>query len=478
MKSNSFKGPPKKKVYRSYKNFSIDTFDDPLKINLENIKDNNTYDVFEKIFLEILDKQAPLKTKILRHNNNSFMSKELRKNIMLRSKLKNSFNKDRSYENWCKYKRQRNFCVNLLRKTKRNFFKNVNEKKISDTFKFTFVSSEDVKKEIMNLNVKKSPSSKAIPATILKQSLHIYLPFLTNYINHSFVANKFPDELKLSEVILFYKKLDPLKKENYRPVSLLPHVSKVFKRMIYKQIMSYVTNLFSDYITGFRKSHGSQHCLVKMLENWKSAVDKSESVCALFMDLSKAHDLLLAKLKAYGFSREALTLMCSYLKNRKQKVVINNSASTTQTVIAGVPQGSIDGPLLFNLFINDLVLFIEYTALGNYADDNNLSITGTNIENIKKLLLADFKTVIEWFSDNYMIINPDKCKYMCMGKNSYDNDNLSLSEFNLKNSDHEIILGITIDRKLTFNKHIKNLCKKAGQKLSALLRISPYLDEN
>ena len=125
------------------------------------------------------------------------------------------------------------------------------------------------------------------------------------------------------------------------------------------------------------------------------------------MDLSKAfdtinHDLLLAKLKAYGFSREALTLMCSYLKNRKQKVVINNSASRTQTVIAGVPQGSIDGPLLFNLFINDFVLFIEYTALGNYADDNNLSITGTSIENIKKVLLADFKTVIEWFSDNYM----------------------------------------------------------------------------
>ena len=212
---------------------------------------------------------------------------------------------------------------------------------VPDTFKFTLVSSEDVKKEIMNLNVKKSSSSKAIPATILKQSVHIYLPFLTNCINHSFVANKFPDELKLSEVIPLYKKLDPLKKENYRPVSLLPHVSKVFERIIYKQIMSYVTNLLSDYITGFRKSHGSQHCLVKMLENWKSALDKSESVCALFMDLSKAfdtinHDLLLAKLKAYGFSKDALTLMCSYLKDRKQNVVINNSASTTQTVIAGV----------------------------------------------------------------------------------------------------------------------------------------------
>ena len=98
--------------------------------------------------------------------------------------------------------------------------------------------------------------------------------------------------------------------------------------------MSYVTNLLSDYIAGFRKSHGSQHGLVKILENCKRALDKRESVYALFIDLAKAfdtinHDLLLAKLKAYDFSRDALTLMCSYLKNAKQKVVINNSANTT-----------------------------------------------------------------------------------------------------------------------------------------------------
>ena len=105
--------------------------------------------------------------------------------------------------------------------------------------------------------------------------------------------------------------------------------------------MPYVKDLLPDYITGFRKSHGSQHCLVGMLESWKSALDKSESICALFMDLSKAcdtinHNLLPAKLEAYGFSKDPLTLICNYLKNCKQKVVINNSASTTQTVIAGL----------------------------------------------------------------------------------------------------------------------------------------------
>ena len=127
--------------------------------------------------------------------------------------------------------------------------------------------------------------------------------------------------------------------------------------------------------------------------------------------------------------------MCSYLKNCKQKLLINSSASTAQTVSAGVPQGSIDCPLLFNLFINDLILFIEYATLGNYAVDNDLSITATNTENIRKLLLTNFKKVIEWFSDNYIIINHDKRKYMRMGKNRDDNDTLSLTEFNLKNSD-------------------------------------------
>ena len=184
-----------------------------------------------------------------------------------------------------------------------------------------------------------------------------------------------------------FKKEDPLEKENYRPVSLLPHLSKVFERMIYKQINVYTENKLSKFIRGFKKLHGTLlHSMVIMLEKWRRALVKKEYICVLFMDPSKSfdtinHDLLLARLRAYGFSKNALDLVCNCLKNRKQRVQTNNNFNATKTVIAGVLQGSIDGPLLFNLFINDLVLFLTETMLSNYADDNNLYIIEKDINN-------------------------------------------------------------------------------------------------
>ena len=153
------------------------------------------------------------------------------------------------------------------------------------------------------------------------------------------------------------------------------------------------------------------------LKNAKKAVDKRECVSVLFLDLSKAfetinHGLLLAKVKAYGFSPKSLKLMHSYLNNRKQQVQINNKFSSESSVIAGVPQGSIDGPLLFNLFINDLVFFIQYCTLSNYADDNNLFSMGKNKDQFKTFLSSDFKIINNWFYESFMVLNSEKSHFM------------------------------------------------------------------
>ena len=166
----------------------------------------------------------------------------------------------------------------------------------------------------------------------------------------------------------------------------------------------------SKHKTGFRKSHGTQDSLMTMLENWRSALDKRENICVLFMHLSNAvdkknHDLLLAKLKAYEFSINPLYLTCSYLKNQKQSVKINNNLNLAKKVNAGVPQGSIDGPLLLFLFINDSVLFLTYTFLSSYAGHDDLYSIAKNHDTIKNLLRKDFRTLTEWFFENYMVLN-------------------------------------------------------------------------
>ena len=124
--------------------------------------------------------------------------------------------------------------------------------------------------------------------------------------------------------------------------------------------------------------------------------------------------------------------MCSYLKNRRQRVQINNKFSSLKEVIAGVPQGSIDRPLLFNLFINDIFFFIRFSTLSNYADDNNLFTTGTDIQLISQILLSDFRTVNIWFYKNFIISNPGKCHFMSIAKDTHDADVFYYDNLNLK----------------------------------------------
>ena len=211
-------------------------------------------------------------------------------------------------------------------------------------FSFKLITSEEVLKTIYTLQNNKGSSNYTIPVKILKTFGGSFLPYLTGVIYHSITTASFPDELKLA-VISAFKKDDPLDKENYRPISLLSHTSRIYEKILFNQINDYIEPYFSDLLTGFRRNHSTQHCLIKTLEKWKHLLDNRYNIGVLFMDLSKAfdvlnHSFLLAKLDAHGFSLKSTTFIQSYLNKRMQKVYVNNNFSAWEDIYSGVPQGS------------------------------------------------------------------------------------------------------------------------------------------
>ena len=215
-----------------------------------------------------------------------------------------------------------------------------------------------------------------------------------------------------------------------------------------------------------------------MLEKCKAAVDNKKTFGALLTDLSKAfdclpHDLLLAKLNAYGFSLSALKLVQSYLSNRKQRTKINLEFSSWEVILFGVPQGSILGPLLFNIFLCDLFIIMNDVDFASYADDNTSFFVANDLDEVIYKLQNASKSLFQWFADNQMKANPDKCHFICSANVK---TSIMIENEQIENSNCEKLLGVFFDSRLTFQTHINNICKKASQKLNAVSRITPYMD--
>ena len=328
------------------------------------------------------------------------------------------------------------------------------------------------------MNSTKVSQNTDIPTKVIKTNSSFFAEFFSENINYCIENSKFPYDLKLADVIPVYKKKSKNFKDNYRPVSILPNISKIYERVIYEQTQPYFENLLSKFQCDFRKGYNAQHCLMVFIEKWKKCVDNGGAFGALLTDLSKAfdclsHELLIAKLNAYGFDKKSLTLVYSYLSKRKQRVKINNSFSSWQRLSFGVPQGSILGPLLFNIYICDMFYFLENYDIANYADDTTPFSVKQNHDLVVEDLQNSSAILFKWLKDNYMKINTDK-SHLIMSRNK--SIVAKIDEFDIQSENQQELLGIVIDSNLIFEDHVSKICKKASQKLNALARVSSYMD--
>ena len=352
--------------------------------------------------------------------------------------------------------------------------------KVENLFTFVDTTSNVVISEIGKLDTTKAGVENDIPTKILNDTKDIVGKHLSNIFNASKNSNRYPQELKKADIIPIYKKGETSSLKNYRPISLIPIISKVFERDLYDQIITYMNKFLSPYLFGYRKGYSTEQCLIVMVELWKKALDNKGVAGAIITDLSKAfdclnHDLLIAKMAAYGFDKNALLFIQNYLRERKQRTKVNGSFSLWAELKYGVPQGSILGPLLFNIFINDMFYFVKETKIANYADDNTIYTITNKIEDLLKILEDETSIILKWFRTNEMKSNNEKCHLIISNK---ETQTLTLGKEVIHSKNSVELLGINIDKNLNFTDHISNLCNKGNLKLHALARISKYLNES
>ena len=344
------------------------------------------------------------------------------------------------------------------------------------------IKASTVKDMTEILNTSKSCGPDPISPLLIKKTGKTIAPILAKIFNYSIKSSVFPDKWKLAFVVPIHKKGDESDTKNYRPISLLPCLSKVFERCVFKDIFNYLhkNNRLSKLQAAYSPCNSTEYQLLELYHLISKAMDEDKTVRFVFCDVSKAfdrvwHDGLIVKLKSMGIGGSLLKWFRSYLDNRKQIVVVNGCESRMMNLNAGVPQGSILGPLLFLIYINDICSVVQ-SNIRLYADDSIIFAIGKDQTEIAANLNADLERITKWAQDWLVTFNPNKTESMLFSRNLTQKPQLLMNNIPILEVDTHKHLGCHLDSNAKWTTHINEIVTKAGRRVDILRGLKYRLD--
>ena len=326
-----------------------------------------------------------------------------------------------------------------------------------------------------------------IPAILIKWAIHIIAPFLSKFFNIFMKIGVYPDTLKVAKVTPLHKKGDKTVDDNFRSISVLTQINKIFEKVIHERLVNFINqhSILPNSQFGFRKKHSASHGITHLNEQVTKNLEAKKISAVLFMDLKSAfdtvnHKILIKKLDHYGFRNNVLDLLTSYLTNRKQFVKSGDIESSLLDVLCGVPQGSVLGPLLFILYIADIVNCGKFECF-LFADDAGLLLADNKLKLLKKLVKTEVKLLHEWLIANQLSLNLTKTNYMLVSNintltaKDRKRFKITIGKYTIHEVEKTKYLGVILDNKLSWKEHIEYLITKLSQAAGVIYKLRDCL---
>ena len=363
-----------------------------------------------------------------------------------------------------------------------------NENRNLNQFFANPTSPQEVSKVLESLSENKATGPHSIPYPIISSNLNSLSSIFSDIINLSFSTGVFPSQLKEAKVIpVFKNKGSPFDAENYRPISLLSNIDKIFQKLMHKRLIDFLDQSNSLYPLqfGFRSNHSTETALLYCIDQISKALEEGNFGCSIFIDLQKAfdtvdHSILLSKLDFYGIRGKSLDWFHSFLTNRSQFVTISGSDSKSKSMKHGVPQGSVLGPLLFLIYVNDLHIALRFSLVNLFADDTMLFLKNESLKTISKQANIDLKLLMNWLKANKISLNTSKTEMLIFRsiRKKLDYEvKIKINGHRLRPSNVVKYLGIFIDEHLNWRHHINFVCTKLKRANGALSKLRHYVDK-